>query len=515
MLPADRFRAWIDSLSEDWKDRLRGWMASWLMQGFDELVGEQEPQIIGLTKDTLDKIKATPGIPPELLAMLEKATTTGDLVSVIFGWMMTVIGAIPAMFGLGAPLGRSWEYTQERAIKSYRLDPATVNLIWLRDKAAYEKHFEDLRDQGWDEDRIAVAQELSNIIPPLADMVRFADYSSFDPEVIAKWRQFYDAPGWISDPFALLGVTGEWANKYWFSHWVQPGRYELSLMHRRGLINDDDVKLAYRTMGYSPYWQDLLLDLVKEVPTRVDVRRWWDMRTIDEAELRDIYHRQGYYGKDLDNYVLWTKVYVAFPDLMARWSKGWITIDNVRGELTSLGMPPDRVEEMIQTKIEPASGDRVANERDLTKTDIIKGVKKEVISWSEGVELLVDMGYSEDEADYILTINISAATGSPESYVEFKDITQKYRKVAGMPNKPITEELKKAAAEVVRLTRDVKALGEAVTTEERSLVAGKILPESATSKLSELKVSLHRAESELSAARTNYDVLIARWRHGS
>ncbi|GAH44519.1 unnamed protein product [marine sediment metagenome] len=49
------------------------------------------------------------------------------------------------------------------------------------------------------------------------------------------------------------------------------------------------------------------------------------MRTIDETELRALYQRHGYFGKDLENYVIWTKVYVAFPDLMARWSKGWIT----------------------------------------------------------------------------------------------------------------------------------------------------------------------------------------------
>ncbi|GAI52064.1 unnamed protein product, partial [marine sediment metagenome] len=116
-------------------------------------------------------------------------------------------------------------------------------------------------------------------------------------------------------------------------------------------------------MGYSAYWQDLLLELVKAVPTRVDVRRFWDMRTIDEARLREIYHAQGYYGKDLEDYVLWTKVYVAFPDLIARFTKGWITEDDVRSELIALGMPAERVETMIQTKIKKVAGERVEPER--------------------------------------------------------------------------------------------------------------------------------------------------------
>ncbi|GAJ24402.1 unnamed protein product, partial [marine sediment metagenome] len=195
------------------------------------------------------------------------------------------------------------------------------------------------------EDRIEAFQELVKVIPPLSDMVRFADYSAFDPEVIEKWREFYDAPDWIREPMALVGIIEDWADKYWFSHWVQPGRFELGEMHRRDLITDDEVKLAYRTMGYSEYWQEKLLNLVKAVPTRVDVRRWWDMQTIDEDRLRQIYHAQGYYDQDLEDYVLWTKVYVAFPDLIARWRNGWITEEDVKSELTTLGMPEERATE--------------------------------------------------------------------------------------------------------------------------------------------------------------------------
>ena len=66
-------------------------------------------------------------------------------------------------------------------VTDYRFDPGTITRIWLRDKPAYEKYWEDLKAHGWDDERIEVAKELAKIIPPLADMVRFADYSSFDP----------------------------------------------------------------------------------------------------------------------------------------------------------------------------------------------------------------------------------------------------------------------------------------------------------------------------------------------
>ena len=83
-----------------------------------------------------------------------------------------------------------------------------------------------------------------------------------------------------------------------------------------------------------------------------------------------------------------------------------------------------------------------------------------------------------------------------------------------MAAKPVPEELKKAADEVVKLTAEVKSLQEAVKTEEEGLIEVEVLPEAATAKLDELRVALHRAEADLFTAQTNYDSLIAQWRHG-
>jgi len=646
MTAGERFKNWIDGLSEAWKDRLRGWMRSWVAGGIEDLMDDLEPITREQVRTTLTQIRDLPETPPEYKKMIDEALETKS-----FGVLIMIVVSLGAMiFGMVSstqiPHLSSLLYSAQRMAEIYRLDPATITRIWLRDKPAYEELWEDLRDQGWDEDRLAVAKELAKIIPPLPDMVRFADFSAFDPEVIAKWREFYDAPGWISEPFELLGVTNEpprdWANKYWFSHWIQPGRYELGEIYRRGLLGEPligseevggpggegeaekMVKLAYRTMGYSAFWQEMLLQLVREVPTRVDVRRWWDMRTIDEAELRSIYQRRGYFGKDLENYVVWTKVYVAFPDLIARWSKGWITEDDVRSELLALNMPAERVEEMIQTKKKAVDAGKVDEERDLTKSEIYTGVKKGVITREEGIELLEDLNYTMEQAEFILNIHIpkdeeeavektreltkaDILTGlktaiiteeeaqarleeiryapedartilaifkaaaeppieawqreaskadivaavkkglitpenaylmlqdigfsaeaahfilmvraevspfSPINFPEFKDITQRYKIAIGKEERPMPEELKKAAEEVVRLTGEVEALKEALVKEERGLVEEEVLPEAATEKRDELRLSLHRAEAELKRVKTEYDSLVAEWRHG-
>ena len=391
-------------------------------------------------KGVIARVRETPGIPEELKPVLDKAGESKGLIGLLI--LSSMLGPLlyPILSALYSPITVPITYTMNKAALPYRFDPNTIIRLYLRDYAvdgAPKQFFNDLRDNGWDEDRINALVELGNIIPPLADMVRFADFSAFDEEVIEKWRKYYDAPDWIKKPFSLLGVTDEWANKYWFSHYTQPGRYELGELHRRNLISDEEVKLSYRTMAYSEYWQDLLLKLVREVPTRVDVRRWWDMGTIDEDRLREIYHAHGYYDQDLEDYVLWTKVYVAFPDLISRYKNGWVTETEVKDTLTGYGMPEDRMLELWQTKFKKAvSVERVVKERDLTKSEIYRGVKKGVITRSEGMAFLQDMNYDEYEAWFILAINVPEDT--EDKAVKYRDLT-KTDVLKALKKKVITE----------------------------------------------------------------------------
>jgi len=536
MAISDRINSWVEDRRQVWGEALGKFLLNTLSGGAVKFIEDMEPEAIANVFDILEKIKTDENTPPEVRAMVDRIEEGGHPIPLLIVIPLAILFFLPMVFALAQPLATLFNYTQERLLHTYRSDPSFIGPIWLRDKEKWNWLWDDLRDLGYDERRLEAAQELVKIIPPLADMVRFADFGSFDPKIIELWREFYDAPSWISEPMSLLGITNEegrdWANKYWFSHWRQPGRFELGEIYRRGLLGtpligatevggatetgpaEELVRNAYLTQGFSAFWQDHLLQLVREIPTRVDVRRWWDMRTIDEAELRAIYQRHGYFGKDLENYVVWTKVYVAFPDLMARWTKGWITIDDVRTELTGLGMPAERVEEMIQTKIKPQEPERVEEGRSLTKTEIYKGVKKGVISWEQGIELLMDLGYDYDEADYILTINVESLADSPETFEEFKAITQKYRIATGREEKPMPEELKKAAEEVVRLTGEVEALEQSIEEEKRGLIEAEGVPGEATARLDELQVFRNRAISELERVKSEYDRLVAEWKHG-
>ena len=613
----------LEGWQGEWKDRLRGWMASWITKGGNEFLESAEPQTIGLMRDTLTKMINDPNISPELKKALEKSIEEGDWVAVAFGYLGMVVGSILGILALGGPPGRIQQYAVERFTQSMRLDPISTITAWRRDPETYNWLFDDLRDQGWTEERIEALKFFTLFYPSPMDLVNWQAKEVFEPNMIAKYGLKDELGELRREDFYKAGMSDEQIDNFWMAHWEHPEFRTVVEMLRRTDFSEDDMKAWFRLVEIPPYWRDKLIEISYEVPTRVDVRRFWDMRTIDESRLREVYTHQGYHGKDLDDYVLWTKVYVAFPDLIARWKNGFITLDDVRAELTGYGMPADRLEELIETKMKSTAGDQTTTERDITKTDIYKGVKQGVITREEAIELLMDLGYEEDTADYLLTINIpedeedvivkerdltktdiikglktevitedealakllelryapldaefllkiykatitppaearareaskadivlavkkglitpeeaylmlqdlgftpeaaqfilmvkaEVSPFSPMSYQEFKDTTGKWRKAAGMKVEPMTEGIRQAAAEVVKLTKDITALHDAIKEEDRGLVKDEILPATATAKRDELRVSLHRAESALAAARSNYDRLVAEWRH--
>ncbi|GAI88128.1 unnamed protein product, partial [marine sediment metagenome] len=121
--------------------------------------------------------------------------------------------------------------------------------------------------------------------------------------------------------------------------------------------------------------------------------------------------------------------------------------------------------------------------------------------------------FTPEASAFILEVKAEVSPFSPISYAEFKDLTQKYRLAAGMEAKPMPEEIKKAAEVVIMLTGERDALMRAIEEEQRGLVAEEVLPEETTKRLKSLQVKRNRAESKLSAAKSEYDRLVAEWRH--
>ncbi|KKN37946.1 hypothetical protein LCGC14_0758330 [marine sediment metagenome] len=403
---SDRIEGSVEKWRKKWGGALGNFLGGVINKGGQLFLLGMEPGVQDMMRATLIRVRNNPQAPKELRDAIDGALGKADVWRSISGWLWYIVGWIPAMLSSGASQARMIEYDIELLNQTFRLDPASVVTAWRRDPAKYEKYFQDLRELGWSEDRLEVLKFITLYLPDASVLVNWSAKEVFEPEMITKYGLDDEFEGLDLSLFAKAGVSVEQAKNFWRAHWEHPELRTIVEMLRRTDFSEDDMKEWFRLVEIPPFWRDKLIEISYEVPTRVDVRRWWDMRTISEERLREIYIHQGYHGENLEDYIRWTKVYTDFPVMMARFRNGWITEQDIRDWLAGLGIPSERIEEFIQEKTKPEKTERVIKERDLTKTDIIKGVKAETITRSQATELLTDLGYDEDEAAIILETNI-------------------------------------------------------------------------------------------------------------
>ena len=497
-----------------WSDRIGDWFFNALARGGTKMLEDIEPGAIDGMKEMLVKLRDDPNVPDDMKALIDKTLTPGNPALVILGVLLVFLMMTGMLNAIFAPLNRAIEYKVDRLVESYRMDPMSIITAWRRDPVKYAFLLDDLLEQGWSPPKVEALKFFTQFMPSAQDLVNWQAKEVFEPAMIAKYGLDDEFAGLDLTLFAKIGVTEPQARNYWRAHWEHASWDQVVEMVRRGQMTEPDVWDWFRLVEIPPFWRDKLIAISWAVPTRVDIRRFYDLKTIDEARLRELYTAQGYHGKDLDDYVLWTKIYVELPDLLARWKNGWITLDEVRSRLIADGMNPDAADELIQTKVKSVEPTSTAEGKELTKTEIYKGVKQNILTYDQGIELLIDLDYTSDQAEYLLTTNVAVLAGSPETLPEYKDLTQKYRRAAGLESKAVPYELKQAALELVRATKERDRLQEAVDQEKAKLIPGEVLPTEATVRLKELEVALHRAESEVARIKQHYEAQMAEYKHG-
>jgi len=327
---------------------------------------------------TIDKLLATPDLPPEVKTILtELKTKDGQWQSALLGGLgvSTVGGASSAAFGpifrlinsqiekkvhsqvfdypiiLSAWLrgeALPWDIFEDLNMFGYsearvellkklvwlRLDPRTIQQIWPRDKGKYESLWKDLHDIGWDDERIAVYKELA-LIPPN----------------FARWAE-------------KIGLTGEWAKNYWAAHWALPSAGQGFEMLHRGVITYEELKVLLRALDVMPYWREKLIEIAYSPYTRVDVRRMYKVAVLDEAGVKKAYMDLGYNEERAQALTEFT--------------------------LKTYARPEDAVEDE-EEKI-----------RDLTRADICDGYRRGIFTAAEAGDLLSKLAYTPESIQYYL-----------------------------------------------------------------------------------------------------------------
>ena len=282
-------------------------------------------------------------------------------------------------------------------------DPQTMQSGYLRGFIEKEDVEDHLQRAGYTDKMIENFMALWSQIAPIQDVIRFVVKEVYNPERRKELLSIKPPPDAYKRA-ELLGMNSELVDDYWAGHWVLPSIGQLNEMLHRGTITPEIWNRFVQYNDYDPTMTDNLQKIIYSPLTRVDIRRIYDLRVIDEAQLLQGYKDVGYDEEKATTMTTWTKVYTEWPDLMARFKGGWIDEAEVKSSLIDLGMKEERATELIETKTKKDKEERTAGERDRTKAEIIKGVKLGKITDVEAEELMVEMGYDEDEATYIVEV---------------------------------------------------------------------------------------------------------------
>lgn len=252
--------------------------------------------------------------------------------------------------------GYTDEYIENLITSSQeKLSPDAARAAFLRGSIDEAEHDDILKASRYTDDTIAQLKVLYEQIPPIQDLIVMAVREVFSPEIAAQFGQYEDFPEQLQEVAAKVGLTEEWAQRYWAAHWSLPSVSQAFEMLHRGVINDEEVTLLLRALDIMPYWRDRLTQISYNPYTRVDVRRMYQLGVLDEEDVLRAY---------LD-----------------------------------LGYDQEKAEKMTEFTIKY----QAEQDKDLTKTDIVDLYKRSAIDHDTATNMLKEIGYSADNADLILT----------------------------------------------------------------------------------------------------------------
>ena len=235
--------------------------------------------------------------------------------------------------------------------------------LWYRDENARNEIETELKARGWTEARITNLIKVREIIPGVGDLIRFAVREAFRPDIIEKFGYDQDIPTEIIPWFEKQGLSEEWFNRYWYSHWELPSvQAGYAMMHRlRPETSDnpfveEDLEDLMRAADIPEFFRSRLKEISFSVFTRVDVRRMFRVGVLDAEGVKSAY--------------------------------------------MDLGYNETRAEKMTEFTIKLET----QKQRDLTRSNIEAGYKRQVIVRDAAKTALIDIGYVEADAEYFLAI---------------------------------------------------------------------------------------------------------------
>jgi hypothetical protein len=327
-------------------------------------------------------------ITENMIKFLGKTEAGGITGAIMLGALM--VATLPMTIGSAGNI--IWERKLFQPLRKLErptiLEVGELIELYRRGKIKVEEIRDRLATLGFTDKDIENWLTLVNIIPNVQDVIRFAVREAYTPEIATRFGQYEGGDEVFNvakKDIESTGLSQENFNKYWASHWELPSVQMGYEMLHRGIITSDDLKLLMRASDIMPFWRDKLLGISYTPYTRVDIRRMYDLDILDREGVKKAYKDIGY---DEDR-----------AEKMTEFTVRMI----------------DKKEETEKTKHDKDRDGFM----DLSKSDMLKGYRTQLLPKSEVTKYLQIMGYSPEDIDFML---------AREDYQKEEEITDAYLK---------------------------------------------------------------------------------------
>jgi len=166
--------------------------------------------------------------------------------------------------------------------------------LMLRSEITEKEAAARLSKLGYANEDISHIKKLAYQIPGVQDLIRMAVREAFTPEIAEKFGQYEDYPEALTQYTQMIGLSEEWAKRYWASHWELPGINMGFEMVHRGVIDESELNMLLRALDVMPFWRDKLTQISYSPYTRVDIRRMHKLGVLTDADVLRAYQDIGY-----------------------------------------------------------------------------------------------------------------------------------------------------------------------------------------------------------------------------
>ena len=285
------------------------------------------------------------------------------------------------------------------------LSPTDIKDLYLRGDIDDATHDELMKKFGYEQEQIDLMKKLYFYIPTPADLIRMAVKEAFSPEVAERFGQYEDFPEEFAEWARKIGISEEWAKRYWAAHWDLPSLSAGYEMLHRGIIDEDTLKLLMRSQDIMPFWRDKLIQLSYEVYTRVDVRRMYEEGVLTEEEVKRAYMDLGYDEEKAEKLTEWTVKQATSEDrklsrsiIEGLYKRNLLSEDEAVNALVDIGYR----EEYARLLIAKAEYDKQKKVKDRIVTAVRKLYLNGQIDENEAIEKLSEVNLLASEIDMLI-----------------------------------------------------------------------------------------------------------------